>query len=344
MQKCIWLGEEVCAFDIYDPIQRIVLDKELEIKLRTAGKRDELLCPLCQEPVTFKMRDVKKRKPHFAHKNNNGFRKCAYNEETEEHIEGIFILKKHLERMYPDYKVRYKFNSYGKLYSDLYIEDENGSKMAIEYERQDLDFEYWKRKHEVLRTNNIKDFWLIKCPEKVDNQYLDDLSFFKRYVDYTEDMNLMMINIETERVLLSKGMEIKDEAGKVIEQKVFQKWYKLSDVKFLFDGSLSTEPDFNELFNEKINSYEDKIIVNEVKIKNKRISQFKDLYDCILRSKLTSGIHRKDEMRGYYTDIFTRAKRGDKKAMETLMKDSKKISRYGVIRELLFEYLGLEKY
>ncbi|MCM1989140.1 competence protein CoiA family protein [Oceanirhabdus seepicola] len=343
MQKCIWLEEEVCAFDIYDPIQRIVLDKELEIKLRAAAKRNELLCPLCNEPVTFRMRDVKKRKPHFAHKNNNGFRKCTYNEETEEHIEGIFILKRHLEKMYPDYKIRYKFNSCGKLYSDLYIEDENGNKMALEYERQDLDFEYWKRKHEVLRKNNIKDFWLIKCPDEVDNQYLDDLSFFKRYIDYTEDMNLMMLNIETERILLSKGMEIKDESGKVIEQKVFQKWYKLSEVRFLFDGSVSTEPDFTELYNEKLRLYEGNIFKNDVKMKNERSSQFKDLYDSILRSKLTSEMPVNDRMREYYTDIFTRAKRGDRKAMETLMKDSEKISRYGIIRELLFEFLGLEK-
>lgn len=60
MQKCIWLGEEVCAFDIYDPIQRIVLDKELEIKVRAASKKNELLCPFCNEPVIFRMRDVKK--------------------------------------------------------------------------------------------------------------------------------------------------------------------------------------------------------------------------------------------------------------------------------------------
>ena len=343
MQKCIWIGEEVCAFDIYDPIKRIVLDKELEIKLRVASKRNELLCPLCNEPVTFRMRDVKKRRPHFAHKNNNFFRKCSYNEETEEHIEGIFILKKHLERMYPDYKVRYKFNSYGKLYSDLYIEDENKNKMTLEYERQDLDFEYWKKKHEVLRKNNIKDFWLIKCPEEVNNQYLDDLSFFKRYIDYTENTNLMMINIETERVLISKGMEIKDENNKIIEQKVFQKWYKLGDIKFLFDGSVSTEPDFNELYDQKLNSYECKIIKNEVKIKNERISQFKELHDSILRSDLTAELPINERMRGFYTDIFTRAKRGDGKAMEILMKDSKKISRYSIIRELLFDFLHLEK-
>ncbi|WBW96490.1 hypothetical protein OW730_22760 [Oceanirhabdus sp. W0125-5] len=289
------------------------------------------------------MRDVNKRKPHFAHKNNNGYRKCSYNEETEEHIEGIFILKKHLEWMYPQYKVRYKFNSYGKLYSDLYIEDENGNKMAIEYERQDLDFEYWKRKHEVLNKNNIKDFWLIKCPEEVDNQYLDDLSFFKRYIDYTEDMNLMMINIETERVLLSKGMEIKDVNGKIIEQKVFQKWYKLNDVKFQFDGSLLTEPDFKKLFNEKLESYQDGMLKNEIKMKNERISQFKELYDSILQSGINSGIPIKDHMREYYTDLFTRAKRGDKKAMETLMKDSKRVSRYGIIRELLYDFLGLNQ-
>lgn len=215
--------------------------------------------------------------------------------------------------------------------------------MAIEYERQDLDFEYWKRKHEVLRENNIKDFWLIKCPEDVDNQYLDDLSFFKRYIDYTEDTNLMMLNIETERVLLSKGMELKDQKGKIIEQKVFQKWYKLSEIKFLFDGVVSTEPDFNESYNGKLKSYENKIIKNEVKIKNKRISQFKDLYDSILHSDLTNRIPVNDSMIGYYTDIFTRAKRGDSRAMETLMKDSRKISRYGVIRELLFEFLALEK-
>jgi len=343
MQKCIWLGEEVCAFDIYDPIERIVLDKELEIRIRSAAKRNELLCPLCNEPVTFRMRDVKKRKPHFAHKNNSGFIKCTYNEETEEHIEGIYILKKHLERMYPEYKVRYKFNSYGKLYSDLYIEDHKGNKIALEYERQDLDFEYWQRKHVVLRKNNIKDFWLIKCNEEVDNQYLDDLSFFKRYIDYTDDTNLMMINIETERVLLSKGIEIKDEKGKVIEQKVFQKWYKLSDVIFLFDGSLSTEPDFNELYNEKLKSYEDRILENQGKIKNERISKFKELYDSILRSELTIGMHVKEEMRGYYTDIVTRAKRDDINAMEILMKDSKRISRYGIIREVLFEFLGLDK-
>ncbi|MBZ9623237.1 hypothetical protein G9F71_010260 [Clostridium sp. FP2] len=176
-------------------------------------------------------------------------RECSYNEESEEHIRGIGIILDYMKEAYRDIKYEFRYKLPNNKYADLYFKFEDGNDLAIEFERQDLDFEYWEEKHNSFKSLNIKDLWFIKMDNSWDINILYDLSFYKRVV-LNNTNELLLLNIENRDLTIARKMEYRNELNVVIDNDIFKHTYKLGDTKILSSGEIVTTPDFNNMFNE----------------------------------------------------------------------------------------------
>ena len=271
MQKCKYEDKFINAFAVWDE-ENDIINEDMELEWKRAGKRGLLTCVECGHLVSFKVKDPHKKRPHFFHKVMKGaIRECNYNEESEEHIRGIGIILDYMKEAYKNIKYEFRYKLSNNKYADLYFEFDDGNKLAIEFERQDLDFEYWEEKHNSLKSLNINDLWFIKMDNSEDINKLYDLSFYKRVV-LNNTKELLLLNIENRTVTMARKMEYRDEFNMIIDNNVFKHTYKLSDTKVLSSGEFVTTPNFNKMFNDANLAFKDNCHM-EYKIKKEEEKQ-----------------------------------------------------------------------
>ena len=198
METCLYKGKQICAYDVTN--LNYALNYELKKEWRIAGRSGELICQECGKEVQLRINDPRKRTPHFSHKVTDD--KCIFvnndQRESEEHKKGKMLLYHYFKDRYPETNpiINYRFPNRRK--ADLYIEFDNGDKLAIEYQRTELDILEWEERHEKYRRSNINILWLIGGKE-------ENIVAKKKQVEVTFFQQIMINELDKVAIYLDVG-------------------------------------------------------------------------------------------------------------------------------------------
>ncbi|HAT4125492.1 TPA: hypothetical protein I9Z60_001852 [Clostridium perfringens] len=256
METCNYKGKVICAYNITN--NNYALNYQLEKEWKIAGKSGELKCPECGLDVILKVKDPRKKIPHFAHKIS--MIKCNYyNEdlkESEEHKRGKMILYNYFKEFYPDsnLKINHRFNN--KRRTDIFIEFKSGEKLAVEYQRLGLDIIPWQERQKEYEKLGIKVLWILQGNEEylIEKSKQIELSFFKQIMLNELDKLAVFLDIKKMKIILMKNMEYMHK-GNVKDKfdEIFFCSYRLDEVKINEDGSISC--DFKERYGLESNKF-----------------------------------------------------------------------------------------
>lgn len=247
METCLYNGKQICAYDITN--MNYALNYELKKEWKIASKNKELFCEECGMEVQLRVKDPRKKIPHFSHKLSDY--KCSFSNsesrETEEHKKGKMLLYNYFKEKYPDTSPIINHRFPNKRRADLYIEFKNNDKLAIEYQRTELDILDWQERqgeYEKLGTNIL---WLLsgkeeKLQEKVRQI---DVSFFQQIMLNELDKIAVYLDVDKVRIIFAKNMRYSDTyvVGNDFEE-LYIKSYDLNDVLIHPNGKI--ECDFIE--------------------------------------------------------------------------------------------------
>lgn len=145
------------AIDI-EGIKRVAYLEDIEF-LRKLSKNQKIYCPECNMPVKLAAGNI--RVHHFRHPSNV---ECTYDTEpeSEEHVQGKINIYNWLRKKYPEAKVEleYKIIETNQR-ADVIVLFPNGEKWAFEMQCSQISGEVWKKRTNLYKQANVKDFWLV---------------------------------------------------------------------------------------------------------------------------------------------------------------------------------------
>ena len=240
MYACLYKNSMICAFDVTNINE--VLNYEVSVEWREAGRKGLLRCPECGNEVLLKARNLKKKVPHFAHKVKCS---CSFGEitskESEEHKKGKLKLYHYFKKRYKDADVSISKNFSNKRRTDLYIEFESGEKLAVEFQRTNLDKREWKIRHDFYRDNDINDLWIINGNEEqvLSNTKQFTLSFFEQLMLNEERKIAVYFDIYNMKICISKNIRYIDMNIPGNDSEIlFTKSYDIESIEIKTDGSI----------------------------------------------------------------------------------------------------------
>lgn len=239
---CLYNGKLINAFDVTNIND--VLNYETYIKWKEAGNKGLLICPECKNKVILRVKDPRKRVPHFSHKNKCG---CSFGEingkESEEHKKGKLKLYHYFKEKYPDAYIDIAKSFSNKRRTDLYIEFKSGEKLAVEFQRTNLDRSEWKIRHDFYKNNGINDLWILNGKEEdiLLNTKQLKLSYIEQIMLNEYRKMAIYLDISNLKICLSKNIRYID---KHIEdndsERLFIKSYDLECMTINPDGSIES--------------------------------------------------------------------------------------------------------
>ena len=253
METCLYKDKQICAYDVTNA--NYALNYELKKEWRIAGRNRELICQECGKEVQLRVNDPRKKVPHFSHKLTDN--RCPYSSndsrESEEHKKGKMLLYHYFKEKYLGTSpiINYRFPNRRK--ADLYIEFNNGDKLAVEYQRTELDILEWQERHDEYKKASINDLWLIGGKE-------DNIKIKEKQVEVTFFQQIMLnelgkvavhLDVNSAKLIFAKNMRYSDPF--VINndfEELYIKSYNLNDVLILTNGRI--ECDFSEEY-KKVN-------------------------------------------------------------------------------------------
>jgi competence protein CoiA len=244
VETCLYNGKQICAYGITN--MNYALNYELKKEWKIASKNKELFCEECGMEVQLRVKDPRKKIPHFSHKLSDY--KCSFSNsesrETEEHKKGKMLLYNYFKEKYPDTNTIINHRFPNKRRADLYIEFKNGDKLAIEYQRTELDILDWQERqgeYEKLGTNIL---WLLsgkeeKLQEKVRQI---DVSFFQQIMLNELDKIAVYLDVDKVRIIFAKNMRYSDTyvVGNDFDE-LYIKSYNLNDVLIHPNGKIECD-------------------------------------------------------------------------------------------------------
>lgn len=258
METCLYKGKQICAYDVTN--LNYALNYELKKEWKIAGKYGELICEKCGQEVQLRVNDPRQRTPHFSHKItdnkcpfiNNDFR------ESEDHKKGKMLLYHYFKDKYPDVKpmLNHRFSNRRK--ADLYIEFNNGDKLAVEYQRTELDILEWQERQDEYTKEGINVIWLIAGKEavlKVKEKQVE-VTFFQQIMLNELDKVAVFLDVNSSKLIFAKNMRYSDPY--VINndfEDLYIKSYNLNDVIIHTNGKI--ECGFNDEYNKAIKIFTD---------------------------------------------------------------------------------------
>lgn len=241
MRNCIYKEESISAFIEKDE-KEFEIRKIISLEIREASRNNQLLCEECCHPVEFRSGEFR---TYFAHK--EGFTQhCEYEEsfkhESKAHREGKEVLYNYFRILYPDAKIRLDYRLANKRRANIYIE-QDGKKLAVEFERFDKDVKEWEKKESDYRSLGISSIWIICEDERKMNLYEQqtDLHIFKQVLlNETENDMLVFLNIYKKQFVLLKNIECRNEiTNSLIKDMLFKRTYGLQELEILLNGNLA---------------------------------------------------------------------------------------------------------
>lgn len=244
METCLYKGKQICAYDITN--KNYALNYELKKEWWIAGKNGQLICQECGKEVQLKIRDPRKKIPHFAHKVTDD--KCPFSSndlrESEEHKRGKMLLYNYFKEQYPEISPMINHRLPNKRKADLYIEFNNGDKLAVEYQRTELGILEWQERQEEYRKSNINVLWLLSGKEeniKVKEKQIE-VTFFQQIMLNELDKVAVYLEVSSSRVIFSKNMRYSDPY--VINndfEELYIKSYSIYDIKIHTNGAIECD-------------------------------------------------------------------------------------------------------
>lgn len=250
METCVYKGKQICAYDVTNT--NYALNYELKKEWRIAGRHGELICQECGQEVQLRINDPRKRTPHFSHKITDD--KCPFSNndlrESEDHKKGKMLLYHYFKDKYPEITpmVNHRFQNRRK--ADLYIEFNDGSKLAVEYQRTELDILEWQERQEEYTKENINVLWLIAGKEdnlKVKEKQVE-VTFFQQIMLNELDKVAVFLDVNSSKLILAKNIRYSDPY--VINndfEELYLKSYNLNDVIIHTNGKI--ECNFSDEYN-----------------------------------------------------------------------------------------------
>lgn len=263
METCLYKGKQICAYDVTNT--NYALNYELKKEWVIAGRNGELICQECGKEVQLKIRDPRKKIPHFFHKTTDV--KCPFSSndlrESEEHKKGKMILYHYFKERYPEVTpiINYRFPNRRK--SDLYIEFKNGDKLAVEYQRTEMYILEWQERHEEYTKANINILWLIGGKEEniISKEKQVEVTFFQQIMLNELDKVAVYLDVSSSKLIFAKNMRYSDPyiANNDYEE-LYIKSYNLKDVAIHSNGKIEcnfieeykkAEKVFNDYYTQK---------------------------------------------------------------------------------------------
>ncbi|EJT5912893.1 competence protein CoiA family protein [Clostridium perfringens] len=321
MEVCNYKGKNICAYDVTN--NNYALNYELEKLWKIAGGNGELKCPECGLDVVLKVKDPRKKIPHFAHKTS--MIKCNYyNEdlkESEDHKRGKMILYNYFKEFYPEANLRINHRFNNRRRTDIFIEFKNGGNLAIEYQRLGLDIIQWQERQKEYEKLGIKVLWILQGDEeslKKKSKQIE-LSFFKQIMLNERDKLAVFLDIKKVKLILMKNMEYIHK-GNMNDKydDIFSYSYSLDEVKINENGSISCD------FFERYGLEENKFIS-----KHKKECEEKELRELQRKNREKfQELKKKNEERRRKESEVKRNKEIQKELSDYLKRSNREVIRY----------------
>ena len=296
METCLYKGKQICAYDITN--MNYALNYELKKEWKIASKNKELFCEECGMEVQLRVKDPRKKIPHFSHKLSDY--KCPFSNsesrETEEHKKGKMLLYNYFKEKYSDISPIINYRFINKRRADLYIEFTNGDKLAIEYQRTELDILDWQERHGEYGRLGANILWLLsgkeeKLQEKVRQI---DVSFFQQTMLNELDKIAVYLDVDKVRIIFAKNMRYSDTyvVGNDFEE-LYIKSYKLNDVLIHPNGKIECDfiEEYKKAKEEFVFRYSNKCL-NEERQRQLAKEDEKRRMDELLKKKSEETIYR----------------------------------------------------
>jgi len=241
METCLYNGRQICAYDVTNV--NLALNYELKKEWKIAGKTGKLICEECGQEVQLRVNDPRERTPHFSHKITDDKCTFANNDlrESKDHKKGKMLLYHYFKDKYPGIipMINHRFPNRRK--ADLYIEFDNGNKLAIEYQRTELDILEWQERQGEYTKGEINVLWLIAGKEdnlKVKEKQVE-VTFFQQIMLNELDKVAVYLDVDNSKLILAKNIRYSDTY--VINndfEELYVKSYNLDDVIIHTNGKI----------------------------------------------------------------------------------------------------------
>ena len=297
MEKAIWKGKEVFAFEVSK-------NYNAEKAIRQASGKKELFCPdeNCKHRV-LKYCHGDKKQPYFSHITNTNCEYEKYDNETTEYTKAVKkLLYSHLKNQ--GYNVEMDVKLVEKHYSHLVI-TENGMSFPIEIitkfsSANRLDF--IKKKY---NENHLKVNWIVTdiFPENDNCIVESELNFSKRFsLNETDNNTLITIDLSGDNVIqycmdtknyIFDGREIKSENY----PKIFKLTSNISNLKFS-NGELHIVgffDAFNEFVTKKNRAFSKKVFELKEQKEREKIEIQKRIEEAQRIAKINNEKHLKEK-------------------------------------------------
>lgn len=247
METCLYNGRYICAYDITNT--NFALNYELKKEWRIAGKNGELLCAECGKEVQLRANDPRKRVPHFSHKVTDNMCPFSHNNlrESENHKKAKMILYHYFKEKYLGVEPIINHRFPNRRRADLYMEFSNGHKLAVEYQRIQLDLFEWQERHEEYKKANINVLWLIGGNEEnlKTKEKQVEVTFFQQIMLNEEEKVAVYLDVDSSKIILAKNMRYSDPYTSNNDfEELYIKSYNLNDIRINTSGVI--ECDFIE--------------------------------------------------------------------------------------------------
>jgi Competence protein len=243
MDICLYKGNIICAYDVTNIND--ALNYDIYTEWKEAGKKGLLLCPECKNEMVLRVKDPKKKIPHFSHKINSN---CFYNDitskESEEHKRGKVKLYHYFKDKYPSASIDISKCFSNKRRCDLYLEFDSGERLAVEFQRTELDKSEWETRHNFYKDNNINDLWIINgdINKIIDNDKQIRLSYFEQIMLNENNKLAVYFDINNLKICLVKNIRYHDEYIENNDsEKLFIKIYNIEDILIMPNGKIKCD-------------------------------------------------------------------------------------------------------
>ena len=258
METCLYKGKQICAYDVTNV--NYALNYELKKEWKIAGKYGELICQECGQKVQLRVNDPRQRTPHFSHKITDHKCPFANNDlrESEDHKKGKMLLYHYFKDKYSGVTIMINHRFPNRRKADLYIEFDDGNKLAAEYQRTELDILNWQERQDEYTKEEINVLWLIAGKEadlKVKEKQVE-VTFFQQIMLNELDKVAVFLDVNSSKLIFAKNMRYSDPyvANNDFED-LYIKSYNLNDVMIHTNGKI--ECGFNDEYNKAINIFTD---------------------------------------------------------------------------------------
>ncbi|GAA0178930.1 hypothetical protein SH2C18_18960 [Clostridium sediminicola] len=288
METCLYKGKHICAYDVTNV--NYALNYELKKQWRIAGRNGELLCSECGMEVLLRANDPRKRVPHFSHKAADY--KCPFSHnnlrESENHKKAKMILYHYFKEKYPEIQPIINHRFPNRRRADLYMEFSNGDKLAVEYQRTQLDLHEWQGRHKDYKKANINVLWLIGGNEKnvKTKEKQVEVTFFQQIMLNEEEKVAVYLDVDNSKIVLAKNMRYSDPYNNNNDfEELYIKVYNLNDIGINSKGFI--ECDFIEEYKKVNKEFEDEHC-------NKCILQKKEIDESLEVNSIDDGENKRD--------------------------------------------------